>query len=139
MSDVKAKVLELFKFPTLVGLATIYDSKPWVRYVMATADDQMIFRIATSGQSRKVAQIKNNPEVHMTGGIASLETAKHYAQIQGQASIVTDNKEKAAFWTKELSAYFSGPEDPNYCLIVIKPYHIELMSMMSIAPEIWES
>ena len=47
--------------------------------------------------------------------------------------------ERDAFWFDDLNNYFSGPEDPNYCVVIIKPSKIELGTMGSVEPEIWKS
>ena len=42
MSDFKGKILEKMKAPTLASFATITeDGKPWTRYVVVKADDQL--------------------------------------------------------------------------------------------------
>ena len=63
-----------------------------------------------------------------------------YLQIQGKASISTDLSEKEALWNDELKAYFKGSDDPNYVVIIVKPYYIEFNSMEHpFEPEVWES
>jgi hypothetical protein len=45
MPDIKDRILNIFKTPCLAGLATITkDGKPWVRYVMTEASDDLTFR-----------------------------------------------------------------------------------------------
>lgn len=58
-----------------------------------------------------------NPEVHLTTGVKSIETAESYLQIQG---------------------VFSGPDDPNYCVCRITPYRIEYHKMGPVPAEVWE-
>ena len=89
--------------------------------------------------SRKVAQIKKNPEVHLTTGVNDPETAESYIQIQGLVEILTDEKTKKAVWFDHLAHIFSGPDDPNYCVCKITPYRIEYQGMGMQPPEVWES
>jgi general stress protein 26 len=126
MSDVKQQILDVFKTPLVSGLATIADGKPWVRYVMAFMDENLTIRVATGIDSRKVAQIKANPDVHVTAGFTTLEATKSYLQIQGRAEISLDKEERHGMWYDHLKAYFSGPDDPKYAVIVIKPIKIEV-------------
>jgi len=139
MEDLKKRVMELLEKHPMISLATITaDGKPWVRFVMGRVRDDLTIRIATSTRSRKVAQIRTNPEVHITGGIASLEDAEAYVQIAALAEVSTDPELKREFWSESLEAYFSGPDDEGYAVIVASPYKIEVMGMKSLTPEIWE-
>ena len=140
MSDLKARIRGKMLQPTLSVLATITeDGKPWVRYVTPVMDDNLVIRLATFLPSRKVAHIRHNPEVHLATGVTSPETAESYLQVQGRASIKTDPDAKKAFWSDQFKRYFSGPDDPNYCVCEIVPYRIEYMSMTAMIPEVWEA
>ena len=140
MSDLKAKILEKMNQPTLASFATITeDGKPWVRYVTPWADQDLVIRFATFAGSRKVAHVKNNPEVHLTLGVTDLATAQSYVQVQGKARIKTDEQSRQAVWFDALTNYFQGQDDPNLAVVEITPYRIEYMSMDSMAPEVWEA
>jgi len=140
MAELKERILEVIRQPQLASLATVTEEgTPWVRYVMATGSDDLILRFSSFLDSRKVAQIRNNSEVHLTCGVTSPESAGSYLQIQGRAEVITDEAERKAYWKEELKRYFSGPEDPNYCIVRIKPYRIEYMAPGSMEPEIWEA
>ncbi len=140
MSDIQTKIFDIMATPQLMSFATLTeDAKPWVRYVVGMADESLNIRFSTFLTSRKVAQIKKNNEVHIVCGVSNIETAKHYIQIQGKAEITIDEQERKRYWKDELEAYFSGPDDPNYCICIVKPYRIEYYSMGLIKPEIWEN
>ena len=64
--------------------------------------------------------------------------AKAYLQIQGKAEISTDKAEQKAFWHDTLKRYFKGPDDPNYGIIIVKSYCIELYTIGSFKPEVWK-
>lgn len=139
MNELKKKILAKMEKPTLASLATITeDGKPWVRYVTPYADKNLTIWMATFIGSRKVAQIKRNPEVHLTVGVTSPESADAYLQIQGRAEILADKKTKKEVWYDELKGIFSGPDDPNYCVCRIIPYRIEYQAMGMVPPEVWE-
>ncbi|MEW6261726.1 MAG: pyridoxamine 5'-phosphate oxidase family protein [Thermodesulfobacteriota bacterium] len=139
MSELKQKILAKLKQPVLSALATITeDGQPWVRYVTPFADDNLTIWLSTFIRSRKVAQIRRNPEVHLTTGVTALETAEAYLQIQGRAEILTDDQTKKAVWFDYLQNIFSGPDDPNYCVCKITPYRIEYKGMGLKPPEVWQ-
>jgi general stress protein 26 len=140
MNDLEQRIFEAAKELQLINFATITeDGKPWVRYVMGKADTQLLFRFCTHGGSRKVGQIQKDPNAHISLGVADVETAKHWLQVQGVAEISTDKDERHSFWFDELKNYFSGPDDPDYCVVIIRPSRIEFGTMGSMTPEIWES
>ena len=141
MSDLKKKILAKMVGPTLCVLATVTeDGKPWARYVTPPRmDDDLTIWVTTFTNSRKIRQMTKNPEVHLTTGVASMETAESYLQIQGKAVILTDAKTKKAVWFDHLRGIFSGPDDPNYCVCKITPYRIEFHKMGPVPPEVWEA
>jgi len=140
MDDLKRKIYDEIKEPQLMPIATITeDGNPWVRYVTGFAGEDLSIRLVTSLQTRKVAHIKRNPQVHMICGAKTLESTENYFQIAGRAEITTDEQERHSLWNDNLKAYFSGPDDPNYCVVIVKPYRIELMGMTEMAPQVWEA
>ena len=139
--DLKAKIIEKMKVPTLAAFATITEKGfPWVRYVMVRSDHDLFIWFATFRRSRKVQQIENEPEVHLTLGVADAKTAESYLQIQGKAVILTDAATKEAHWYDHLGNIFSGPKDPDYCVCRITPYRIEYTGMvLGKGPEVWKA
>ena len=140
MSDIRQKVIELLQTPQLSSLATItLDGKPWTRYVMIKADRDFVLRSAVCADSRKIKQVRKNPEVHLTFGITDpLDMNRPYIQIQGIAKVTTDKQARNDFWFEMLSMIFSGPDDPNYAVMMIEPYRVEFNNPGQRAPEIWE-
>ena len=140
MADLKERIYGIIKDYQIVSLATVTeDGKPWVRYVTMVGAKDFTMKFTTSMKSRKVNHIKNNWEVHILCGLSSMETAKQYLQIQGKAKISRDAVLRDEMWQDFMSKYFSGPDDPNYGVGIVKPYHIELFTMASRQkPEIWE-
>jgi len=140
VSDVKQKIWEVLGQPQLASLATVTsDGAPWSRYVMVIGDKDLVLRLATSAKSRKVGQIEANPLVHLNVGVASLESADCYLQVAGRAAVKTDEATRRAMWSDNLKAYFSGEDDPNYCVIEIVPSRIEVWTMISKEPDVWEA
>ena len=140
MSDLKAKILEKMKTHTLASFATVTDArKPWTRYVVISADDQMNIWFATFKGSRKVSQITDNPEVHLTLGVDNLQNAVSWLQVEGRAEILEDAETKKTVWYDMLEPIFTGPDDPNYVVCKVAPYRIEYYTMNNKNPDIWEA
>ena len=139
MSTLKQRIFDAAKEFQLMNFATVTeDGKPWVRYIVGKADNELVFRFCTHLETKKVGQIRKNPHVHLSLGATDLETAKHWLQVEGTAEISTDKTERHSFWFDALKNYFTGPDDPHYCVVIIKPSRIELGTMGSMTPEVWE-
>ncbi len=140
MSELERRIIEILRQPQLASFATVVgEGKPWVRYVVCLGQEDMTIRFATFANARKVSQINVNPEVHLTCGVADPADMRPYLQIQGRAEFVTAKAERHGFWKDSLKDYFKGPDDPNYGVVTIKPYLIELCSPGSLSPEVWEA
>jgi len=137
MSSLKEQIAAIITPLQLSSLATLAGGKPWVRYVMTTGGDDLSVRFATYAGARKVAQIAANPEVHVTLGVNDPAMMKPYLQIQGRARFSTEAAERHGFWSEMLANYFSGPDDPNYGVVIVTPYRIELAQAGVPEPEVW--
>jgi general stress protein 26 len=138
MADLEVRIRDIITQPQLSSLATITEEgQPWVRYVMAVGDDSMTLRCATFVEARKVKQIAAHPEVHLTSGVTNPMAMKPYVQVQGRAAFTTAKDARHAFWNATLAPIFDGPDDPQYGVIEITPYRIELWSPGSFEPEVW--
>jgi general stress protein 26 len=138
MAELKDKILAQLQEPVVGALATLTEEgKPWARFVTVFADQKLLIRCATFVRSRKVAQIKANPEVHLTAAATDLAKSRALVQVQGRAEVLTDHQAKAAVWFEDLRTYFDGPQDPNLAVVLIRPYRIEYQTMGSMEPEVW--
>jgi general stress protein 26 len=139
LEEISKKIQSVIGKPFLAGMATVTeDGKPWTRYVMAVGSEDMSIRFSTFLNARKVGQIEKNPEVHLVCGVSDPMNWQQYLQIQGTAEVTTDESEKKAFWNDTIKAIFEGPEDPIYAVVIVKPYRIEVNTLGSFIPEIWE-
>lgn len=139
MPDLKKRILDIIGQPQLLGFATVTeDGKPWVRYVMSFGSKDMTIRFSSFAGARKVKQITANPEVHITCGVTDPNKMAPYLQIQGTARFSTDKDERHGFWNDMLKSYYSGPDDPNYGIVLVNPYCIEYCSPGTFIPEVWK-
>jgi general stress protein 26 len=139
MEDLKQKIYDIGATLQMTSCATVTeDGKPWVRNVMGKIDNELTYRFCTHLGSRKVKQIENNNSVHVLLGVNEVEKAQNWIQFSGVAEVTTDKEERHTFWYDMLEHIFSGPDDPNYCVVKVKPTQIELHSMASMTPLVWE-
>ncbi len=140
MQDLKNKIYQKLQMPQLVSFATMTkEGKPWVRYVMAWATPDLDIMLSTSLSSRKVEQVKANPDVHFTAGAMNMEDVESYLQIEGKAEVSQDAELLQRVWNDNLKRYFTGPDDPNFCIVITKPTRIEWYSMTEMTPLVWEA
>jgi len=111
--------------PFLCSLATVdAEGKPRVRYVRAKLDDNLVLRIPTFAGTRKLAEIENDPRVHITCGRTDPSSPGSYFQIEGTATIHDDLRERARCWTPFLEKWFPARDDPNYIVIRVDPSRV---------------
>jgi general stress protein 26 len=138
MAELRDQIHEIISKPQLAGLATVTpEGTPWVRYVMTVAAEDLSIHFATFIQARKVEHIKANPEVHLTCGVTNPMEMTPYLQIQGKASLRTDEEIRHAFWSDMLAPIFDGPDDPKYGVVEVMPYRIEYCTPGSYEPQVW--
>lgn len=138
MGDLKQSILDIIHKPQLASLATVTEqNNPWVRYVVTVGGADMSLRCATFFDSRKVAHIQNNANVHLTCGVTSFMEMQPYLQIQGKAVVSREQGERHGFWNELLEPIFDGPDDPAYSVIIVSPYRIEYCTPGSYEPQVW--
>lgn len=94
-------------------------------------DGKIVLYCVSYADSLKVKNIKYNPTVGLLSLIPTLHWADEHCEsfgmyIQtnvdhrlGQAQLVYDDKLKQSLWNDELHDYFTGPDDPNMCILKI--------------------
>jgi general stress protein 26 len=137
MTELRKRIIELINEAGYASFATITeDGKPWVRFVSPQAAEDMTLRFSTFANSRKVRQIAKHSEVHLTLGVGSAGTMT-YLQIQGIARVTDDLAELTAYWKPEMAEYFEGPDDPQYRVVIIEPYRVEVNLPDQVEPLVW--
>ena len=133
----KKKILKVIGGMKLACLATIKDKKPWARFVVSYNDDLVLY-ISTFASSRKVKEIKDDPHVHVTIGGSLDNLNAPYVQIAGSATVRNDVGIRCKCWHDYMKKYYSGPDDPEYVVIEVKPQVIEYMDSETHSPQIYK-
>ncbi len=120
----------------VVALSTVHEGEPRARYVVVGTDDGLTLWTATFGDSRKVAEIRAEPRVHVLGGYDPAEPNGPWVALSGRAEVLADPETRRANWTDSLKVYFSGPEDENYVVLKIVPDRLEYNRMGADRPEV---
>jgi general stress protein 26 len=87
-------------------------------------EEDMVIWLGTNPTTRKVRQIKSNPNVivfyYDTKGFS-------YVSVAGKASIVDDPEKRAHYWKESWTRFYPDP-DKDYTLIEVTPERLELVS-----------
>ena len=139
VTNTKAIAREIMRTANTCALITVdTNHRPRVR-MMSTLQPEPDFTVwfGTNPSSRKVIQIKQNPEVTL---YYQEEGNSGYVMIQGTANLVNGNKEKEIHWKDQWKEFYpSYPDD--YLLIKVTPNWMEVVSYKHNIlgdPETWE-
>ena len=112
------------------ALATVHNNEPRGRMVHPTWDGDTLW-LATGPETPKAQQIRENPMVDIQYQVAPPDFV--HVMVRGRAEIVTDPADKQHAWDVidyDLTEFGStGPDDPNFCPIKIRPTRVELSEM----------
>lgn len=92
----------------------------------------------TNSQSRKVGQIRNNPDVTLYYRDSD---DSGYVVIHGKALIIDDEQEKQSRWKEEWEAFYPNDRE-GYLLIKVSPEWMEILSVsrgINGDPKTWKT
>ena len=131
----KDNILEVMRGEHVAAVATVTDGRPAVRFMALVGLDDLSLIGGTMKSSRKIEQMKKNPEVAL-----SIWSGKNYTDpyllIESKAEIHEDLETKKKFWDPKLEPYFKSPENPSYVVLKFLPQRIEYYHEMSM--DLWE-
>jgi general stress protein 26 len=127
LSD-EQKIVSIMKDNSLHAyLATCDGDQPRVRPVSPMVEEDMSIWITTYRTSRKVKQIRENPNICLA--FVEQPNGDKAAIVIGEARIIPDIEEKKRVWNLanfDLSEYFpNGPDSDDFCLLKIIIKRIE--------------
>jgi len=127
LDEIKAQVWNHFGPGQSVYLATAEGDQPRVRPI-TLLDLEEKFWIATSPRSAKTRQILRNPNVEFCFPLTA-EGGQGYIRISGIATVVRDPDviERIGNQIPFLTEYWTGTQDPDFCLIRITRVEVEYL------------
>ena len=111
--------------PCRIFITVDENGKPQARTMSPfPPEENMVIWLGTNPRSRKVKQIKNNPNVM----VFYYDTkGSSYVSVAGQAHIVNDPEKIAHYWKESWTRYYPDPEK-DYTLIEVTPERLEICS-----------
>src|SRR5512136_1972956 len=114
--SIKENILTVVGGQVVAAIATVQEGKPAVRHMAVIGQEDLTLIGATRKDSRKVEQIKKNPDVAL-----AIWSGKNfndpYVMIQGLAKVHDGLGTKKKFWSPMLEPYFQKPENPDYVVL----------------------
>ena len=133
----KEKILEVIGGPHPTAVATLNGKMPAVRFMVLAGFPDMTFVGATMKSSKKVEQLKKNPDASLSVW-SGKESSDPYVEIMAKAKIHEDIATKKKYWNTMFEQYFKTPENPDFVVLVFTAseitYHGKNMSSM----EVWK-
>ena len=112
------------------AVATMAGSEPRVRIVHPTWEGDVLW-FATGPESPKARQLRANPAVDIQYQVAPPDFV--HVMVRGTAELISDQALKNRAWEAidyDLTQFGStGPEDPNFLPVLIRPARVELSEM----------
>lgn len=129
----QANIMKLLKAKQLGIFTTIREDYPHSCYMI------FFFRgltpyMATNKDSKKVEDIKLNPNVHLLLGHDGDRLDDNFVEMFAKAEIIENAPSDEKVWDAELSRWLEGPEDPNYTLIKLTPTRIGYVDKAGTEP-----
>jgi len=136
----KERILNVMGGDHVAAIATIDQESgralPTVRFMATRGQDDLSLIASTMRGSRKVKQLKKNPEVAV-----SIWSGKSYEDpyvvIQASARVHEDLETKKKYWSPDLEPYFKSADNPEYVVLQFVPRIIEYNHQMQV--EVWQS
>jgi general stress protein 26 len=131
-----AKAKKLIADSRICHLATIDGRRPQVRPMAFVARRDNEIWLSTWANSRKVKQLKKNPNAQL---YFTNEKGMH-CKIDGKCTVSTAPADRKKQWKAQpdLIKFFDGPGDPALVIIKFKPEKYEFMSFGDFAYEVAE-
>lgn len=125
-TNVIAAARDIISSVRFCGLVTTDDNgQPEVRTMDPFQPDKnFIVWLGTNPKSRKVNEIKNNPDVVL---YYSDPAGNGYVVIHGNAELINDKKDKANHWKEEWNRFYPDKNE-SFLLIKVIPKKLDVIS-----------
>lgn len=131
------KILQVIGGTHAAAVATVYQGRPAVRFMMLTGSPDMTLVGATLTGSRKVAQLRKNPDASIAIW-SGREYTDPYVAIQAEGEVHDDLPTKKKYWNPGMEPYFNSPENPDFVFIVFRAGEVEYYDSVGALPETWK-
>ena len=130
-------ILEVIGGPHVAAVATLDGKLPAVRFMVLAGFSDMTFVGATMKASKKVGQLKKNPDAALAIW-SGKEFSDPYVEVQAKAKIHEDVATKKKYWNPMYEQFFKTPENPDFVVLVFTASEITYHGKNMATTEIWK-
>jgi general stress protein 26 len=131
------KILKVIGGPHPAAIATIDEGKPAIRFMVLTGFDDMTLVGATGRPTRKVTQLRENPNAAVAIW-SGREFTDPYVVVRAKGKVHEDLATKKKYWSPMYEQYFQKVDNPNYVVIVFTAEEIEYTDPKTMGMETWK-
>jgi general stress protein 26 len=133
----KDQIMEVIGGPHVTAVATLNGKLPAVRFMVLAGFPDMTFVGATMKASKKVEQLKKNPEASLTTW-SGKEYSDPYVEIRAKGAIHEDVATKKKYWNPMFEQYFKTPENPDFVVLIFTAAEITYHGKNMATMETWK-
>ncbi|MGM8213222.1 pyridoxamine 5'-phosphate oxidase family protein [Virgibacillus sp. W0430] len=130
----REQIESILEHDTVGPMATVKANKPHSRYMTFYHENLQLFT-ATSKETHKVEEMKDNPYTHIILGYNGEGFGDAYVEYEGKVSVNDSASLKEKLWNESMKQWFKDADDPNYMIIEITPVLIRLMNKNTYTPQ----
>lgn len=131
------QILEVAGGPHVAAVATLDKKRPAVRFMVLAGFPDMTFVGATLKATKKVAQLKKNPEAALAIW-SGKEFSDPYVEVQATAKIHEDVATKKKYWNPMYETYFRTPENTDFVVLVFSAEEITYHGKNMATTDVWK-
>jgi general stress protein 26 len=135
--ELREKILEIIGGPHTAAVATLDGKVPAVRFMLLTGFPDMTLVGGTMKSSRKVVQLKQNPDVAIAMW-SGKEFTDPYVEIQAKAGIHEDIGTKKKYWNPMFIPYFKSVDNPDFVILKFTAREISYYVPSTAKIEVWK-
>ncbi len=113
----KENILDVVGGPHVAAIATVDGKLPAVRFMVLSGFPDMTFVGGTMKASKKVAQLKKNPNVAISTW-SGKEFSDPYVEMRARGEVHEDLATKKKYWNPMFEQYFKSVENPDFVVLV---------------------
>ena len=133
----KDQILEVVGGPHVAAVATLDGKKPAVRFMVLAGFPDMTFVGATMKASKKVGQLKKNPDAALSIW-SGKEYSDPYVEVQATAKIHEDVATKKKYWNPMWEKFFKTPENADFVVLVFSAGEITYVRKDMSGTDVWK-
>ncbi len=133
----KENILDVVGGPHPAAVATLDGGLPAVRFMVLNGFPDMTFVGATMKSSKKVEQLKKNPNTALSIW-SGKEFSDPYVEIRAKAEIHEDLATKKKYWNPMFEQYFKTVDNPDFVVLKFTAAEIVYHGKNMMTVDIWK-